>query len=293
MPAAIIPAVVSVAASAASAGISKSMNKGKGGSAAGGGGGGAVQMRSSADIMNEAINRAKQEHGLAYGAREGALADLAKGTQFYESFQPTSIEQALGNQYFQNVMPEAERGIKAGLSMSGLEYSPLLGEQLGMARGKLGYDVGSYLSNLGNDRARYSLSSRMAIDPTTTYMPAANLASDLERAQAGYNNAEAERQFRAQQDEIAYQRQNQGNMGAMAGSLLNIGAGLLSQKAGGTTFSTPPGYSAPSISTPSGYGGSIYSQGTGTISPFGQTGYTPMPFDTSKYRSQTASAVYK
>src|SRR3990167_4285834 len=64
----------------------------------------APKLPTAEEIYQQATTRAKTETPLAYGAREAGLSDLARGTPFFESFQPTSIEQALSNQYFQNIM---------------------------------------------------------------------------------------------------------------------------------------------------------------------------------------------
>lgn len=114
---------------------------------------------------------AKNNFSGAYGAREGALGDLAKGNDYYAGFQPTSFEAALGDRYFENAWPGTEESIKHGLSLSGLDSSPLLAEQLGTARSGLEYEIGKYLSDQGNERARYSLTSRLGIDPMQMINP--------------------------------------------------------------------------------------------------------------------------
>src|SRR3990167_8872405 len=124
-----------------------------------------VQLPTAEDLFGRATAWGRREMPLAYGAREGALADLGRGTDFYNQFQPTSIESALGNQYFQNIMPDLKRSIRHSLSLSGMANSPALAEQTARAIGRVGFDVGSYLANQGNERARYSLGSRLAIDP--------------------------------------------------------------------------------------------------------------------------------
>jgi hypothetical protein len=126
-------------------------------------------VKTADDLFNEAIAFARENTPLAYGARESALADYASGNKYYESYQPTSFEQALGNQYFQNVMPDVERSIKQNLSLSGIESSPVLASLIGTQRGNLGVSIGEYLSNLGNTRATNSLNARMGIDPYSTY----------------------------------------------------------------------------------------------------------------------------
>lgn len=124
-----------------------------------------VKLPTAQELFQAATEFGQRTQPLAYGAREGALADLAKGTDYYNQFQPTSIEQALGNQYFQNIVPDLERSIKQNLSLSGMAYSPILAQQIAKARGQVGYDVGTYLANQGNTRATNSLNARLGIDP--------------------------------------------------------------------------------------------------------------------------------
>lgn len=145
------------------------------------------------ELYSQGTQYAQQNSPLAFGAREGALKDLQMGSDYYQSFQPTSFEQALGNQYFQNVWPDTEQQIKHGLSISGLDTSPILAQELGRARGELGYNIGSYLSDLGNQRAQYSLSSRLSMDPNSMVQPYVQTGMNQGNAQAGldYSYAQA------------------------------------------------------------------------------------------------------
>lgn len=174
----------------------------------------------------------------AYGAREGALTDLSKGNAFYDQFQPTSFEQALGNQYFQNVAPDMDATIKNGLSMAGIESSPVLSAQLGKAHGDLGFNIGQYLSGLGNQRAQYSLSSRMGIDPMVSILqPYANMGQQQGNAQANLQYDYQQQMAQAQlQQELAKQQQSQGLFGTL-GTLGGAGLGaLLAAPTGGMSL---------------------------------------------------------
>ncbi len=122
-------------------------------------------LQTADQLYSSASNYGKQNFPNAFGAREGALNDLSQGNSYYQQFQPTSFEQALGNQYFQNVWPDQENYIKQMMSRSGLENSPALATTLGNARGNLGVNIGQFLSNQGNQRAQMSLEDRMGIDP--------------------------------------------------------------------------------------------------------------------------------
>lgn len=154
------------------------------------------------ELYNTGIAKTKEVSPLAYGAREGALADLSSGNAFYEQFQPSSFDQALSNQYFQNVYPDIEEVIKSNLSRAGVAYSPILAQQLGKARGELGFNIGSFLSNQGNERARYSLDRRLSMNPFNDINPIVGVGQDqsntqaemdynyaVQKAQADYQNA--------------------------------------------------------------------------------------------------------
>ncbi len=180
------------------------------------------KLPTAAEIYGEATSRAKAETPLAYGAREGALGDLSKGTSFYESFQPTSIEQALGNQYFQNVFPDMERAIRHQFSLSGLEGTPALAGEIGKARGQVGFDIGSYLSNLGNQRASTSLSSRLALDPNQILSPYVNTAQSQSQAQGQFDMQSAMVNYN---NEIAKQKKKAGLISGV-GSALGGAAGF-------------------------------------------------------------------
>ena len=161
-------------------------------------------LPTAAQLLPSATTWAQSNYPLAYGAREGALTDI-NNPAYYAGFQPTSFEQALGDQYFQNVWPDTEREILQKLSMTGMEYSPITAATTGKAKGDLMTTIGEYLSNLGQTRAQYSLQSRLGIDPYNVYSPyletdigqsnkqaAYNYQAAMAKAQADYDNAMAE-----------------------------------------------------------------------------------------------------
>lgn len=171
----------------------------------------APKLPTAEELFQSALSLGRREFPLALGAREGALSDIALGPEFYSRFQPTSLEDAIASQYFQNVVPDLERSIKHSLSLSGIESSPILAEQIAKARGRVGVDIGQYLANLGNQRAQFSLQSRLGIDPYAQILnpfvstgvaqsqKQAELQSqhDMARAIADYQNAVAAAQRKA------------------------------------------------------------------------------------------------
>jgi len=161
----------------------------------------APTLKTADELYGAATKYAQQNTPLALGARESALSDLSKGNDYYAGFQPTSFEQALGNQYFQNVWPGQEESIKHGLSLSGLDSSPILASMLGTQRGQTEFNIGDYLNQQGNNRANYSLSSRLAISPDSVI--GGYLGTDL-----GQSNSQAQYNYDYQQQlaQAEYQR---------------------------------------------------------------------------------------
>ena len=157
-----------------------------------------VQRISGEELFGQGTNWAKTSAPNAFGAREQALLDV-NDPNYYAKFQPTSFEQALGNQYFQNIFPNQEAILRNQYSRTGMADSPVLGDALTRAYGKTAYDVGSYLSNLGNERAIQSLNYRN-IDPMSSLiMPyvqtSANQSNMNASAQDQYNQAMAQVEY--------------------------------------------------------------------------------------------------
>ncbi len=185
-----------------------------------------VELPKAQDLFQEGIGTAKQIAPLAYGAREGALSDIStpeSAMDYYGGFGPTSFEEALGNQYFENVWPGMEREIKHGLSLSGIESSPILAQQLGQARGEIGFDIGSYLSNLGQQRASESLGYRMGIDPMNMVRGYVDPALSQSQAQGGYDwqrsQARAEAQYINELNEFNREQAFAKQMGFLLGPI--------------------------------------------------------------------------
>lgn len=167
------------------------------------------KLKTADELYGAATNYAKTNQPFAYGARESALSDLSKGSDYYAGFQPTSFEQALSSQYFQNVWPDTQESIKHGLSLSGLDSSPLLAEQLGKARGGLETQIGQYLSDQGNQRAQYSLTNRLNIDPNSILNPylQTDMGQSNSQAQSDYDYAQQQAQIDYQQQIDKYNQQ--------------------------------------------------------------------------------------
>lgn len=184
----------------------------------------APTYKSASELLSSATNFGSTNYPLAYNAREGALADLAKGNSYYESFQPTSFEDALSNQYFKNVWPDTESKIKQALSLSGMAYSPVLASKLGEEYGNLATQIGTYLSDLGNTRATNSLNARLGIDPSSTYSTYLNTDINQSNTQTSsdYQNALLKAQIDYQNAMAEYEQEQ-----AKTSSLFGLGGGTL------------------------------------------------------------------
>lgn len=161
------------------------------------------------------------------------MKDLQNPTAYYAGFQPTSFEQALGNQYFQNVEPSAEESIKHGLSLSGLDSSPILASMLGKQMGQTQFDIGSYLSAQAGNRADQSLTNRLNIDPQSVLQ--GYLSTDTNQSNT---NTQQQNDYQQQLAQVAYQQQvdkyNQQNaLYKMIGSISPIGGAIYGGISGG------------------------------------------------------------
>lgn len=197
-----------------------------------------VQRVSGQELFSQGTDYAKSNMPLAFGARESALSDLSKGNDYYASFQPTSFENALSNQYFQNVWPQTEAYTSNVLSKSGMGYSPVAAATLGKQYGDLSTQIGQYLSDLGNTRATNSLNARLGIDPMASILSpyvttSANQSNLNASAMDQYNQAVAQQQYL----EAMNSYKSKQAMASMAGQLGGAAIGaLLAAPTGGMSI---------------------------------------------------------
>lgn len=188
------------------------------------------KLQTADELFSGGTQYAQQNFPNAFGAREQALQDV-NSPAYYNQWQPSSFEEAMGNQYFQNIWPDMEAYLGNALSRSGIESSPVYAETLGRERGRLGFDIGSYLSNQGNERANNSLNARLGIDPIASLIgPYANTGANQSNAQAGMDYGYA--QDIANRDyQMATNKFNQGQ--GMRSTMATIGGGGLGFMLGG------------------------------------------------------------
>ena len=183
-----------------------------------------IPVPTADELFQSGKSFAQKEMPGAYGARESALNDL-NNPNYYSSFQPTSFEQALGNQQFQNIWPDQEAYMRNALSQSGMAYSPVAATTLGNARGNLGYQIGSYLADQGNNRATNSLNARLGIDPMSQILnPYVGVGQDQ-----GNQNTMMQNQYNQQLAQAQYQQaMNKANQrSGMIGTLGTLGGAAL------------------------------------------------------------------
>ena len=185
----------------------------------------APKLPTAQELFQGALGFGQQNFPEAIQARESAISDLGLGSEFYAGFQPTSFEEALASQHFQNVFPETERTIKHALSLSGIASSPILAEQLGKARGDLGVDIGTFLANQGNQRAQFDLSSRLGIDPNQILSPFVNTGATQGNQQAQLDYQRALMQYKIDLEEQAAGAQGLAGLGSLAGGGIGFALG--------------------------------------------------------------------
>lgn len=196
------------------------------------------QVITGQDATTQAMQLAQQYFPQQMGAQAQGLNDLSQGNAYYEQYQPTSFEQALGNQQFQNIWPNEQAQIMDSLSKSGMAYSPVAATTLGNAYGNLSTNIGEYLNNQGNTRATNNLNALLGINPNSYYGPISQTITGQSNEQGQLNqNANIQNAGAQYSNSLAnYQQGNATNgaigtgvgavLGGVAGSIIP-GAGTL------------------------------------------------------------------
>lgn len=186
------------------------------------------------DLYNQALKFYQQNYPNLINAQSNALAN-ANNPNYYAKFQPTSFENALANQYFQNIWPNEQAAIMNRLSQSGMAYSPTAAATEALAYGNLGTQVGSYLSDLGNQRATGAINAGLGISPQSLLNPYTqmgaqqanlgnyyNYASQLGTAQQGNLQAQLSQQTQLQNVQNQLQQANLGSFYGFDTQLQNV-----------------------------------------------------------------------
>lgn len=139
------------------------------------------------DATQQAMQLAQQYFPQQMGAQAQGITDLGMGNAYYQQYQPTSFEQALGNQQFQNIWPNEQANIMDSLSKSGMAYSPVAATTLGNAYGNLSTGIGEYLNTQANNRATNNLNALLGFNPNNYYGPISNSITGQSNEQAQLN----------------------------------------------------------------------------------------------------------
>lgn len=209
----------------------------------------ASNVVTGADATNQAMALANQYFAPQMQAQGQGLADIAQGNNYYSNFGPTSLEQAVGSQYFSNVWPQEQAMIQNQFANSGLNNSPALASTEANAFGTLGTNVGEYLSNQSNQNATNNLSNLLSINPNNYYGPISNAITGQSNEQASLSQQAAIQNAQAQyQNSAANYNQQQatnGAFGSIGGGILGgIGGAFVGNPVGGAMLGSSLGGAA-------------------------------------------------
>ena len=202
-----------------------------------------VMAASGQDLYNQGQQWYQQNQPGLYNAQSTALAN-ANDRNYYNSWGPTSLDQALGSQYFQNVWPDESAAIKQQFSQSGLSSSPALAETLGRAQGGLETQVGSYLSTQAQQEATNAINAGLGISQSSLLNPYVTTAGNQSNINTGYQNnynqALAQQQYQQQYNN--YSQNNAlastlGQISPIGGAIYGASTGTSGSALGGTAQS--------------------------------------------------------
>jgi len=166
-----------------------------------------VLAMSGQDANSQGYTQAQQEYGPQMGAQAQGIADINQGAGYYNSFGPSTLSQAIGNQYFQNVWPQEQSMIQNQFANSGMNYSPAMASTMANAYGTLGTNVGEYEQGISNQNATNNLSDLLSINPMTYSQPLTNNIMNQSnintQQQNAYNQAVAQQQYQQQYNKYA------------------------------------------------------------------------------------------
>ena len=167
---------------------------------------------------------AQQEYGTQMGAQAQGIADIGQGAGYYNSFGPSTLSQAVGNQYMNNIWPQQQAMIQNQYANSGMENSaPAVAGTEANAYGNLAAGVGQYEQNISNQNATNNLGQLMSINPMSYSQPITDSILNQSNTNTGltnqYNQAVAQQQYQQ-----AYNKYAQNNaLASTLGQLSPIG----------------------------------------------------------------------
>ena len=150
---------------------------------------------------------AQSEYGPQMGAQAQGIADIGQGAGYYNSFGPSSLSQAMGNQYMQSVVPQADAAAMNQLANSGMQNSPAAASTVGTINANAGINIGQYEQGLSNQNATNNLNQLMSINPMSYSQPITNDILNQSNTNTNmtnqYNQALAQQQYQQQYNKYA------------------------------------------------------------------------------------------
>lgn len=194
-----------------------------------------IKIPSAGDLYGQANDFWKTSNPTLYNAQSNALNN-ANNPNYYASFQPTSFENAMGNQYFKNVWPDTEAYMKNQLSQSGMINTPGAAQSLGQAMGNIETNIGSYLSGQGDQRATGAINAGLGIPLSGLLNPFVQTGQQQSNTQNNWDLTNSQLQYQNSLNNYQYgQQQNQ----AFGGTLGALGGLALAPFTGGMSMAMP------------------------------------------------------
>ncbi len=229
-----------------------------------------VMAATGTDLYNQGQQWYQQNQPGLYNAQSTALSN-ANNPDYYNQWGPTNLQQALGNQYFQNVWPDEQALIKQQMSQSGISSSPALAETLGRAYGGLQTQIGSYLSTQAQQEATNAINSGLGISQSSLLNPFVTTAGNQSNINTGYQNnynqALAQQQYQQQMNAYNQSQSKGGIIGTLGTVGGTIAGGLIGGPIGAAAGGALGGGLGSLIGGGSGAGGSAFG---GAANAYGQ-----------------------
>lgn len=200
-----------------------------------------VYAMSGATGQQQGYDLANQEYGPQMGAQAQGIADIGQGANYYNNFGPSTLAQAVGNQYMQNIWPQEQATIQNQFANSGMEFSPANASTQGNAYGTMATNVGEYEQGISNQNATNNLSQLMSINPMNYSQPITNSILNQSNTNTGlqnqYNQAVAQQQYQQQYNQ--YSQNNAlastiGQLSPIGGQIYGASTGTSGSAFGGT-----------------------------------------------------------
>lgn len=147
-----------------------------------------IDAISGPELYNQGQSWYQQNQPGLFNAQSTALSN-ANNPDYYKQWQPTSFEQALGHQQFQNVWPDTEAYMKNQMAKTGFINSPGSAQALGNTYGNIAGNIGQYLDTQGSNRAQGAITAGLAIPQSGLLNPFVQTAGQQSNINTGQQNA--------------------------------------------------------------------------------------------------------